>query len=155
MKKILSIILSLSLSIGVFGLMPTDVKAAESVQVDGSYLLDDTTESSVTLEYPAKGVYLKSGTSTLTKKGSGIVGAGGATIAQRRVNRVFIGVRVQRLENGKWASYKYWSAENKNDVGVTTSKLLNVRKGYYYRVFSTHIAGPDSTESFTDGLWID
>ena len=155
MKKLLSIILSLVLLVGVFNLISTEVKATEPVQVDDSYLLDDATESIVKVEYPARGAYLKSGTSKLVKKGSGIVGAGGYTIAQRTVNRVFIGVRVQRLENGKWAAYKYWSAENKNDVGVSTSKLLNVRKGYYYRVCSTHVAGPDSSGSFTNGLWID
>ena len=155
MKKVLSLLLSLVLSVGVFSFIPTEVKAAEPVQVDGSYLLDDATESTVTVEYPAKGIYLKSGTSSLVKKGSGIVGAGGNTIAHRRANRIFIGVRVQRLENGKWAAYKYWSAENKNDVSVYSSKLLNVSKGYYYRVYSTHIAGPDRSGSLTDGLWID
>ena len=155
MKKIVSIIMTLALSVGILNFFSTEVKAAEATRVDGSYLLDDATESIVTVDYPARGVYLKSGTSTLTKKGSGIVGAGGNTIAQRTVKRVFIGVRVQRLENGNWASYKYWSAENKNDVSVYSSKLLNVRKGYYYRVYSTHIADSDRTGSYTNGLWID
>ena len=155
MKKIVSIIMILALSVGILNFFPAEVKAAEPVKVNGSYLLDDATESIVTVDYPARGVYLKSGTSTLTKKGSGIVGAGGYTVAQRRVNRVFIGVRVQQLLNGKWTQCKYWTAETKNDISVSTSKLLNVRKGYYYRVCSTHIADSDHTTSFTDGLWID
>lgn len=155
MKKILSILMALALSVSAFGMFTPDVKAAEPQKVDGSLLLQDAEESEVTVDLLTKGLYLKSGTSTLTKKGPGLVGAGGYTVAQRRVDRVFIGSRVQRLYNGKWSGYEYIKAENKNDVSVALSKLINVKKGYYYRVFSTHIAGPDQTTSFTDGLWID
>ena len=131
-----------------------DTKAAdEPVRIDGSYLLD-TDSSEVTVGSMTRGVYLKSGSSTINKQGTGLIGAGGDTTGQKVVDKIAVLVRVQRLVDGKWQYYTSWSASKENSYYVSTSKVLSVPTGYYYRVSCTHYAGSDVTDSFTDGLYI-
>ena len=101
-----------------------------------------------------RGVYLKSGSSTINKQGTGLIGAGGDTTGQKVVDKIAVLVRVQRLVDGKWQYYTSWSASKENSYYVSTSKVLSVPTGYYYRVSCTHYAGSDVTDSFTDGLYI-
>lgn len=144
----MAMIMVLSLGLSV------DTKAAdEPVRIDGSYLLD-TDSSEVTVGSMTRGVYLKSGSSTINKQGTGLIGAGGDTTGQKVVDKIAVLVRVQRLVDGKWQYYTSWSASKENSYYVSTSKVLSVPTGYYYRVSCTHYAGSDVTDSFTDGLYI-
>ncbi len=152
MKKLISVMMAMImvLSLG----LSVDTKAAdEPVRIDGSYLLD-TDSSEVTVGSMTRGVYLKSGSSTINKQGTGLIGAGGDTTGQKVVDKIAVLVRVQRLVNGKWQYYTSWSASKENSYYVSTSKVLSVPTGYYYRVSCTHYAGSDVTDSFTDGLYI-
>ncbi len=152
MKKLVSVMMAM---IMVFSLgLSVDTKAAdEPVCIDGSYLLD-TDSSEVTVGSMTRGVYLRSGSSTINKQGSGLIGVGGDTTGQKTVSHIEVLVRVQRLVNGKWQYYTSWSASKENAYYVSTSKVLSVPTGYYYRVSCTHYAGSDVTDSFTDGLYI-
>ena len=152
MKKLVSVVMAM---IMVFSLgMSVNVQAAdEPVRIDGSYLLD-TDSSEVTVGSMTRGIYLKSGSCTLNKQGTGLIGAGGSTTGQKTVDHIEVLVRVQRLVNGKWQYYTSWSASKENSYYVSTSKVLSVPTGYYYRVWCTHYAGSDSTHSYTDGLYI-
>ena len=152
MKKLISVMMAMImvLSLG----LSVDIKAAdEPVRIDGSYLLD-TDSSEVTVGSMTRGVYLKSGSSTINKQGTGLIGAGGDTTGQKTVDKISVLVRVQRLVNGRWEYYTSWSASKENAYYVNSSKKISVPTGYYYRVWCSHYAGSDSTQSFTDGIYI-
>ena len=155
MKKVIAMVLTLVmvLSFGMAG--EVQVQAAdEMVCIDGSYLLDDANESVGDLEISTWGYYLKNGSCTLSKIGTGKIGVGGDTTAQRVVGEISGYVKVQRLENGVWRNYHSWSAEKTNAAYVSTSKTLTVPTGYYYRVCCSHYAASDAGTSNTDALYI-
>ena len=152
MKKLVSVVMAMImvLSLGI----SANVQAAdEPVCIDGSYLLD-TDASEVIVGSMTRGVYLKSGSSTINKQGTGRIGAGGDTTGQKVVDNISVLVRVERLVNGKWVRYTSWSAAKEDTYYVSTSKVLSVPTGYYYRVWCTHYADSDSTNSYTDGIYI-
>ena len=102
----------------------------------------------------SRGVYLKSGSSTITKAGTGKIAAGGNTVGQKSVSKITVVVTVQQYKNGSWYNYTSWSATNYNSSYVSTSKTLSVPTGYYYRVGCTHYANSDVSDSYTDGIYI-
>lgn len=155
MKKVIVAVLTLALILG-FGMEGVaQVQAAdELVSVDGSYLLSDADESIGEIKILPRGSYLKSGTSSITKVGTGKIGAGGSTTGQRIVNKISVTVVVQRLVNGSWENYHTWSAEKTDAAYVSASKTLSVPTGYYYRVSCSHYAASDSGYSNTDGIYI-
>lgn len=127
--------------------------ADDPICVDGSYLTNDDS-SEVTVGSMTRGVYLKSGSSTITKAGSGKIAAGGNTIGQKSVSKITVVVAVQQYKNGSWYYYTSWSATNYNSSYVSSSKTLSVPTGYYYRVCCSHSAGSDVSDSFTNGIYI-
>lgn len=155
MKKVIAMVLALimSVSLGMVGEMQVQA-ADELVSVDGSYLLDDVDESVGDLKISTWGYYLKSGSSSISKIGTGKIGVGGDTTGQRIVNEISVTVSVERLVNGKWYTYHTWSAEKTNAAYVSTSKTLTVPTGYYYRVVCSHYAASDTGYSNTDALYI-
>ena len=126
----------------------------EPIIVDGSELTDDES-SVVTVEALTRGIYLKSGSSSLVDAGNGKISAGGDTTGQKVVESISVYVRVQRLVDGQWASYTYWSASKNDAFYVSTSKTFAVEKGYYYRTYCTHRADSDVSGSYTSGIYID
>lgn len=155
MKKAISMMLALIMVVSFSMAGAMEVQAAEEpVCVDGSYLLDDATESVGDLRISTWGYYLKSGTSTLSEIGTGKIGVGGSTTAQRVVDEISVTVKVQRLVNGRWQNYHTWDAEKTNAAYVSTSKTLTVPTGYYYRVSCSHYAASDTGYSNTDGIYI-
>ena len=156
MKKFLSTLL-VGIMVGTLLLGTSDcvVKAnVEPIIVEESELVEEDS-SSVTIESMLRGIYLKSGSSTITEYGSGKISAGGSTTGQTIVSKIAIYVRVQRLLDGRWASYTSWSASKNNAAFISTSKIISVEKGYYYRVYCSHTAGSDTSGSYTDGIYID
>lgn len=155
MRKFLSLLLVTAM-VGTLAIGTTSVKAKaeDSAEcVDGSYLTEEES-SEVTVESLTRGIYLKSGSSTLVKEGTGKISAGGNTVGQTIVTKIAVAVRVQRLLNGSWTSYKSWTASKTSSAYVSTSKTFTVPTGYYYRVYCTHTAVTDSSGSYTNGLYI-
>ena len=113
---------------------------------------DDSSEGSALSQ--TWGMYLGSGSSTITKEGTGKIGAGGKTTGQTTVAKISITVRVEKLVNGSWTTYTTWSATKYNALYVSTSKVLSVPTGYYYRVYSTHMANSDVSGSYTNGIHV-
>lgn len=150
LNKFLSCMLVLAICFGNVG----NVKAADENEcIDGSYLLE--AESSEARAIPiTRGMYLGSGSSTITKEGTGKIGAGGKTIGQTTVAKISITVRVEKLVNGSWTAYTSWTTTKYNSPYVSTSKVLSVPIGYYYRVYSTHKANSDISDSYTNGIHI-
>lgn len=152
--KILSFVMAVIMICGLVVGTQNVVKAAdEPICVDGSYLTDDES-SEVTVGSMSRGVYLKSGSSTITKAGTGKIAAGGNTVGQKSVSKITVVVAVQQYKNGNWYYYTSWSASNYNSSYVSSSKTLSVPTGYYYRVCCTHYADSDVSDSFTNGIYI-
>ena len=154
MKKVISIIFALFIVLGGINSNSLFVKANDSIEkIDGSYLLHEE-KSEITVESLTRGVYLKSGSSSIVKAGTGKITAGGTTVAQKVVSTVSVTVRVERLVNGTWQVYDSWTSTRYNAASATTSRTMSVPTGYYYRAHSFHSANSDSSGSVTNGLWI-
>lgn len=154
MKKILSLLLCLTLICGIF-IGNTNIVNAEDEEtcVDGSYLTyDESSEGE--MNSTTWGVYLRSGSSSINKAGTGKIAAGGDTVGQTIVSKISVTVRVQRFQNGTWAEFTSWTATNYNSAYVSTSKYITVPTGYFYRVYCIHGANTDSSGSYTNGIYI-
>lgn len=156
-KKIVSMIVAVSLATGIFTMIPAEqVKAAEEMlTVDGSVLLEDVEESVGEMIMQTKGQYLQTGSSKIVRTGVGKITVGGTTIAQREVSTIQVSVIVERLVNGSWLRYTSWSSSKTNAYSVSTSKTLTVPRGYYYRVRSIHNANSDRGHSNTNALYVE
>lgn len=153
-KKQLSIALSLIMICSLFFGSAFTVNAAEKTEcVDGSYLTEEDS-SEVTVGSKTRGIYLKSGSSTLTREAAGKLSAGGNTVGQVVVSKIAVNVKIQKLVNGSWQYYDSWTATNYNSAYVSSSKTKYVPTGYYYRVCCNHSANSDVSDSFTNGLYI-
>lgn len=156
-KKIVSMIVAVSLATGIFAMIPAEqARAAEEIiTVDGSVLLEDAEASIGEMDVQTKGQYLQSGSSRIVKSGTGKITVGATTIAQKQVSNIRVSLRVERLVNGNWFSYSSWSAAKTNAYSVTTAKTLTVPRGYYYRVVSIHKANSDIGNSNTGALYVE
>lgn len=154
-KRLLSALLITSvMSVLAFSTSNYEVKAEENTTYEAE---DITTESSSTgtASSLTRGIYLKSGSSSITEAGNSKITAGGNTVGQKIVDKISVGVKVQRKVSGVWYIYTTWSAVNTNSAYVNTTKTLKVPSGYYYRVYCDHTAGSDGSQSSTSGIWID
>lgn len=156
-KKIVSMIVAVSLATGIFAMIPAEqARAAEEIiTVDGSVLLEDAEESVGEMNVQTKGQYLQSGSSKIVRAGVGKIAVGGTTIAQKTVSTIKVTVIIEQLVNGSWLRYTSWSESKTNTYSVSTSKTLTVPRGYYYRVRSIHNANSDRGHSNTSGLYVD
>lgn len=154
MKRILVRVLAVILCIGALVNSSLDVKAAEETKcVDGSSLLEEEYSEGIGIPL-TRGIYLKSGSSTITKLGTNKIGVGGDTVGQKVVSKISVTVEVQWLVDGSWKTLTTWSASKTNAAMVSTSKTLTVPSGHFYRVCCTHHANSDVSDSYTDGLFI-
>lgn len=106
------------------------------------------------LEFQTKGQYLQEGQTIIVNAGKGKINVGGKTTAQQIVDEVKIAVIVEQYNNGSWSQVYTWREAAYNTVFVSTSKTLNVPRGYYYRARGIHSANTDVANSFTNGIWI-
>lgn len=155
-KRIVSMCLAALLTVGLSMTATQEVKASDEKIVDGSKL----THESESVGYDtkiARGEYLLTGYSKITKLGKGKIYAGGTTIAVETVKKIQIGVTVERAkeEDNSWETYTGWQKENLNADRVASNRTLYVDGGYYYRVRCTHAADGEMSSSFTDGIYIE
>lgn len=159
MKKITAILLTAVLSICFCMIPQTAVEAADSTEyqvgdyVGGSLLTDEDFSEGTALAM-TRGIYLGSGSSSISKVGTGKIAASGSTVGQKTVSTISVTVRVERLVGSSWQVYTSWSSTRYNAASVTSSKTLSVPQGYFYRVHSFHSANSDSSSSLTNGIWI-
>lgn len=163
-KRRISAIVTLMMILSLSAVTATDTKAKEEAKVksteklpviDGSYLIKD--EESVGATIPmTRGEDLMTGYSKVRRLGAGEIYAGGTTIAAHTVERIGVGVIVERAKEGdtSWGFYDAWQKFNENTDRVSSSKRLKVEGDYYYRVRCTHSAGVDMSSSFTDGIFV-
>ena len=124
--------------------------------IDGSKLTTDA-ESTGYNQKVARGEDLLTGYSKIVRMGPGEIYAGGTTIAVHNVERIGIGVVIERAkeEDTEWSFYDTWQKFNENTDRVSSKKYLDVEGDYYYRVKCVHSAGEDISSSFTDGVYIE
>lgn len=156
MKRCMSICCVFAMALGLSFGVSTDTQAASSVKViDGSKLTTDA-ESTGYNQKVARGEDFLTGYSKIVRMGPGEIYAGGTTIAVHNVERIGIGVVIERAkeEDTEWSFYDTWQKFNENTDRVSSKKYLDVEGDYYYRVKCVHSAGEDISSSFTDGVYI-
>ena len=154
MKRCMSICCVFAMALGLSFGVSTDTQAASSVKViDGSKLTTDA-ESTGYNQKVARGEDLLTGYSKIVRMGPGEIYAGGTTIAVHNVERIGIGVVIERAkeEDTEWSFYDTWQKFNENTDRVSSKKYLDVEGDYYYRVKCVHSAGEDISSSFTNGI---
>ena len=160
-KRILSLMVVMSMIFSLSMGLKTNVKAAENLKkVDGSYLTNEEYSEGRTSNNE-RGIHLMDGECSITNAGIGRIYAYAGTTANHKVDRVIVFIYVERyLEDvNAWGHVDAWSEEVTDDYYVATSKSLEVEPGYYYRVRAEHIVfvGDESEEtaSATDGIFVD
>lgn len=124
--------------------------------LDGSKL----TQNEESIGYDTKitrGLYLMAGYSKIVCLGPEKIYAGGVTIATEDVDRVMIGVIIERAreDDTEWTRYDGWIDERNNTDRINSTKMMEVEGGYYYRVRCTHSANDDVSSSFTNGVYVE
>ena len=157
MKRCMSICCVFAMALGLSFGVSTDTQAASSVKViDGSKLTTDA-ESIGYNQKVARGEDLLTGYSKIVRMGPGEIYAGGTTLAERVVERIGIGVIIERAkeEDTKWSFYDSWNKFLENTDRASSKKYLDVEGDYYYRVRCVHSANDDVSSSFTNGVYIE
>ena len=161
-KRGISVIVTLMLIFSLVAVTATDTQAVEETKnieelpmIDGSYLIKDEESTGATTPM-IRGEDLMTGYSKVRRLGAGEIYAGGTTIAAHAVDRIGVGVIVERAKEGdtSWEFYDKWQTFNENTDRVSSSKRLKVEGDYYYRVRCIHSAGVDMSSSFTDGVFV-
>lgn len=161
-KRIISILGSMAILCMITTSSALDVKASEAEHkiVDGSALTMDEKSTGYSSNSFARGEYLMTGESTISKAGLTRVYAYAATTANREVNYIATLVYVEEYieEEDAWGQVAWWSEEAHNDYYLSTAKSVKVDRGHYYRVRANHLAGDqypyDETASVTNGIYL-
>lgn len=152
MKKIMGIVLSLSIAIGACMVPSVEVRAQE-VAVDGT-LLTHELESTMELFAMSRGIYLHSGSASVTSPGIGLVCSTGKTYATKSIPSLYVKVYMQRYNGSTWSTVANWTQYAYNTNIVTSSKTYSVSRGYYYRTSTVHNAYGETGAAITNGIYI-
>ena len=153
MKKILSILLSVVLLTGSFGMC---ANAETEVYPRGSHTYT-TTEDYASDEWSVdlRGAYLGNGTSVISREAVNRINISGATTATQYVDKVVLVLNVERSTSyatgySTYKSYTYTA----NNVYQLVKEISNipVERGYYYRVYGIHSVTHNGVIETTDTL---
>lgn len=154
-KRMISLMLvTMMMGVMAVGSGGYEAKAEEQTTYEDNDVTTDSYAEGTTTSL-TRGIYLKSGSSSILDAGNSKITVNGKTVGQKVVSEIYVGVRVQRKEGGQWASYTSWSATEKNSAYVSSTKTLKVPGGYYYRAYCDHVANSDCSGSYTNGIWIE
>ena len=162
-KRILSILCSMAVLTMITMCSSFSVNASEIEQksIDGSVLTLDESSTGYSSPSLARGEYLMTGESTISKAGLTRVYAYAATTANKKVDYIATLVYVEQYieEKDAWGQVDAWVAETHDDYFLSTAKSVKVDRGHYYRVRANHIAGEsadsyDETASVTNGIFL-
>ncbi len=153
MKRLLSVVLSIVLLFGCFGVTAT---AAEAIypKVVHTYTTNDDFASDE-WESVLKGAYLSSGTSTIAREDSTHINISGTTDATRTCDKIKLILYVERSTSyatgySTYRSYSY----NTEDAYTLAKEISNipVERGYYYRVAGVHSVTENGVTEITDSV---
>lgn len=162
-KRILSTICAFAILVSAFAMSIIDVNASEFRSIDDSYLTMEETSTGKVVHSNTRGIHLMDGECSITNAGRGHIYVYASTTANHDVDYLSTVIYVDRYnqETKKWGQIAFWQVEETNNYFVSTSKMLAVDTGYYYRVHADHVAGMDSDPAYeeatsaTDGIFID
>ena len=155
MKKRL-ITLLLAITMCITGMMNLKIEANAETAEEDIAMSEIMTEEAL-IGYSQNqtwGVYYSDGYSIINKISSSKVGAGGVTNANVKCTVSVQAILERKNSAGSWERVTSWIQTNQNAYSAMISKSVTVASGYYYRVRCYHDAGTDTSNSFTDGLWI-
>lgn len=129
--------------------------AEEVVEPAGYHVYEETEDSATDTWYGiARGTYLKSGASTITKQDSTHALGTGKTLAHVNCDRVYVRIYLDQSDTGKsgsWGTIDYWTGTAANTATATVSSgSYKVTKNKYYRVTGAHSATKGSTTESTN-----
>lgn len=153
MKRLLSLVLCVMLSVGCFGL---NAFAEEATYPRASHVYT-TTDDFASDEWcvDQRGAYLGSGTSAIARTDSTHISISGATNATRACDEIQLTLFVEQSSSYAtgYSTYKtyHYTAE---DVYSLAKEISNIKvdKGYYYRVKGVHSVTEGSVTETTDSV---
>jgi len=103
----------------------------------------ETVEATVSIPLPSgdrttRGAYLLAGYNGLKHHSGGLLGIGAYTTSPGPRESLYVGVTLERLENGVWGPIRSWSARSANGIPAIVDTSIVVPTGYSYRLRSTH-----------------
>ena len=127
----------------------------EVVEPAGYHVYEDTEDSVSDTWYGiARGTYLKSGTSSISKKDSTHALCSGNTMAHSKCDRVYVRIYLDQSSTGKsgsWGTIDYWTGTATNaSVATASSGSYKVTKNQYYRVTGAHSVTENGYTEATD-----
>lgn len=152
MKKIIRVLLSLSLILGA-SIMTCNPVQAHELAVDGTVLTQEL-ESTMEVLAMTRGIYLLSGSASITSPGVGQVCSTGKTYATQSIPSMYVAVYIQRYNGSTWSTVANWTQYAYNTNIVTSSKTYSVSRGYYYRTYTVHNAYGETGSGCTNGIYI-
>lgn len=108
--------------------LPVLAADEEVIEPAGYHVYDSTEDSETDTWYGiARGTYLKSGDSSITKKDSTHVLCTGNTAAHIKADKVYVRVYLDKSDSGKsgtWGTDNYWTAQRTNASMAHVSSVL-------------------------------
>lgn len=135
--------------------LPAMAADEEVIEPAGYHVYDSTEDSEKDTWYGiARGTYLKSGDSSITKKDSTHALCTGNTAAHIKADKVYVRVYLDKSDSGKsgtWGTVNYWTGRASNaSLATVSSGSYSVTKNKYYRVKGAHSVTEGSTTEATD-----
>ena len=135
--------------------LPVLAAEEEIVEPAGYHVYDSTEDSETDTWYGiARGTYLRSGESSITKVDSTHVISSGKTLAHIKADKVYVRVYLDKSDSGKsgtWGTVNYWTGRASNaSLATVSSGSYSVTKNKYYRVKGAHSVTEGSTTEATD-----
>lgn len=87
-----------------------------------------------------KGTYLAEGGCGISRIENYIARVDGYTNCYRQAEYVYLGLYMDRLEDGAWHTVWYKDVEAEDAYSLTYAVNVLVKEGYYYRVRAAHLA---------------
>lgn len=153
MKKILSLLLSVALLTGCFG-MRANAEAAVYPKSSHTYT---TTADYASDEWSVdlRGAYLGNGVSVIAREGVNKISISGSTSATQVCDKVVLVLNVERSTSYAtgYSTYKTYTY-TANDVYQLVKGISNitVERGYYYRVYGIHSVTHNGVIETNDSL---
>ena len=153
MKRLVSVVLSVALLIGCFGLNAF-AEEQEYPRVNHTYT---TTEDSASDAWSAirRGQYLSSGSCTIARNGYKSINISGDTNGTQTCDNIKLYLYVERSTSYAtgYSTYKDYVFDA-DDVYTIEKEISNipVERGYYYRVTGVHSVTKGNTTEVTDSV---
>ncbi len=103
----------------------------------------------------AKGTYLRSGMSAITRASTNTINISGETDAHTTCDKVDLWLFVERSTSYStgYGTYKYYKYSTEDDYSLAKERSnIQVERGYYYRVLGVHSVTKNGITETTDTL---